>query len=103
MALLKIDMMAQAETEELRAFYAKCVLFWEGACNAGAGLRFIVHDAACLGLDLNTDPGVRLVLGHIAYLMALDGLGGCREYLRLDEHVRALGNIGAIRNNEVKS
>lgn len=74
------------DNQEVRKYYEDCLVYagygphGGGACNAHAGLRFLVGAVDRLGgidvVNLNNDPGARLVMAHIASLLGLDGIGG---------------------------
>jgi hypothetical protein len=89
--IIELNNDVKVEYIEQKKFYEECCRFWSGACNPKAGVKFLMNKCNELSLDFNTDPGVRLVMAHIAYLMGLDGLGGVNGAPLLSEQVKDYG------------
>lgn len=74
-------------------FYNDCLKGWSiGAVNVNGLISSLYEAKNRLGIDLNTDPGARLLFCQIGALLRLDGIGGCSEDMtKLEKEVSRLG------------
>jgi hypothetical protein len=70
-------------SEEAKKFYSSCLDFWNyGAVNVTAGILLLAREVERRNkdneprLDLNFDPGARLVFSQINSLLRIDTIGG---------------------------
>lgn len=103
----EVNLEIQPQNEKQLNFYKRCLEFWDGgAVNVTAGVNFLARECARRNeakeepLNMNTDPGVRLVLAHIGFLTKLDGIGGWS--LPDPKHPEKPNNITTLTVNKIR-